>query len=321
MRLSAADELRVDVQDSPNALKATVRGATLDARALIKGFLGAGGPPGAGKDIDVDVKIANVIGANGQPLKDLEMSGSGAARCGRWRPRRASAKEPCRRNRTTKGVLRARVTDAGALARFLDIYPRMEGGTLDLTLQQNAEGEEGVANIADFVLRDEPALRQLAAAGQAPGEAGVAAGPALDSSAVRFDKLSGAFTRTPGRLALREALIFNRNVGLTTEGYLDFAHDHVDLNGTYVPAYQVNSLVTHIPVFGPLLGGGRHEGLFGVNYRIVGPASGPTLYVNPLSAMTPGFLRKVFGAVDGTTPALAAPTDTVGQSRGVGSIR
>jgi hypothetical protein len=217
-----------------------------------------------------------------------------------------------------QGVLRAHVTDAGALARFLDIYARMEGGALDLTLQQNAEDGEGVANISNFVLRDEPALRQLAAAGQAPAEPDVSVGPTLDSSEVRFDKMSAAFTRTPGRLALREALIFNRSVGLTTEGYLDFAHDHVDLNGTYVPAYQVNSLVTHIPVFGPLLGGGRHEGLFGVNYRIVGPASGPTLYVNPLSAMTPGFLRKVFGAVDGTTPAAVAPPDALGQSRGVG---
>ena len=58
---------------------------------------------------------------------------------------------------------------------------------------------------------------------------------------------------------------------------------------------------------GTLLGGGTHEGIFGVNYRIVGPASGPTLNVNPLSAMTPGFLRKVFGAIDGTTPLLGAP--------------
>ena len=321
LRLSAADELRVDVQDAPSALKATVRGVILDARALIKGFLGAGGPPGVGKDIDVDVNIATVIGANGQPLKDLEMSGV-------WRGSMRAMQAKARIGEGTLsaqqddlGVLRARVTDAGALARFLDIYRRMEGGTLDLTLQQNAEGEEGAASIADFVLRDEPALRQLAAAGQAPGEPGIAVGPALDSSAVRFDKMSTAFTRTPGRLDLREAWIFNKSAGLTTEGYLDFAHDHVDLNGTYVPAYQVNSLVTHIPVFGPLLGGGRHEGLFGVNYRIVGPASGPTLNVNPLSAMTPGFLRKVFGAVDGTTPATAAPNDAVGQSRGLGPDR
>ena len=321
LRLSAADELRVDLVDSPNALKATIRGVTFDARALIKGFLGAGGPPGAGKDIDVDVKIASVIGANSQPLKDLEMSGV-------WRGSLRAMQAKARIGEGTllaqqddQGVLRAHVTDAGALARFLDIYARMQGGALDLTLQQSAEGGEGAANIANFVLRDEPALRQLAAAGQSPVEPGVSSGSAPDSGDVRFEKMSAAFTRTPGRLALREALIFNRSVGLTTEGYLDFAHDHVDLNGTYVPAYQVNSLVTHIPVFGPLLGGGQHEGLFGVNYRIVGPASGPTLYVNPLSAMTPGFLRKVFGAVDGTTPAVAAPTDTLGQTRGSGLVR
>jgi len=321
LRLSAADELRVDLLDSPNALKATIRGVSFDARALIKGFLGAGGPPGAGKDIDVDVKIATVIGANNQPLKDLEMTGvwRGSIRAMQQKARIGEGSLLAQQD--DLGVLRAHVTDAGALARFLDIYPRMEGGTLDLTLKQGAEGGEGVANITNFVLRDEPALRQLAAAGQAPAEDGISAGSAPDSGEVRFDKLSATFTRTPGRLALREALIFNRSVGLTTDGYLDFAHDHVDLNGTYVPAYQVNSLVTHIPVFGPLLGGGRHEGLFGVNYRIVGPASGPTLYVNPLSAMTPGFLRKVFGAVDGTTPTVVSPPDPVGQSRAAEPVR
>jgi hypothetical protein len=30
------------------------------------------------------------------------------------------------------------------------------------------------------------------------------------------------------------------------------------------------------------------------------------LSVNPFSAMTPGFLRKIFGAIDGTTPALSS---------------
>jgi hypothetical protein len=37
--------------------------------------------------------------------------------------------------------------------------------------------------------------------------------------------------------------------------------------------------------------------------------------------MTPGFLRKVFGAVDGTTPPIEAPQDTVGQSRGLAPVR
>ena len=52
-----------------------MRGAVLDARNLVKGFMNAGGPPGGGKDLDLDVKIANVMGANSQALGQFELSG------------------------------------------------------------------------------------------------------------------------------------------------------------------------------------------------------------------------------------------------------
>ena len=210
------------------------------------------------------------------------------------------------------GRLHAHATDAGALIKFFDFYGRMEGGTLDLAMQDAEDGSRGSANVTNFVLRNEPALRQLVAAGQAPvgGRIRMEQAPIVNPDTARFEKMSASFTRATGRLDLREAVIFNSQMGLTTQGFIDYGRDRVDLNGTFVPAYQVNSLVTHIPVVGTLLGGGTHEGIFGVNYRIVGPASGPTLNVNPLSAMTPGFLRKVFGAIDGTTPALGAPSQT-----------
>ena len=134
-------------------------------------------------------------------------------------------------------------------------------------------------------------------AGQAP----------IDPDAIKFERMTAQFTRSSGRLELQEALIFNRDVGLTTQGFIDYANDKVDLNGTFVPAYQVNSLITNVPIVGTLLGGGQHEGIFGVNYRITGPASAPTLTVNPLSGVTPGILRKIFGVVDGTTPAPTSP--------------
>jgi hypothetical protein len=216
------------------------------------------------------------------------------------------------------GRLRAHATDAGALNKFLDLYSRMEGGTLDLSMQDVEDGSRGSANVTNFVLRNEPALRQLMAAGQAPVDGRVEQSPAINPETARFEKMSASFTRATGRLELREAVIFNSQMGLTTQGFIDYGRDRMDLNGTFVPAYQVNSLVTHIPVVGALLGGGTHEGIFGVNYRIVGPASGPTLNVNPLSAMTPGFLRKVFGAIDGTTPLVDTPAQ-VGAARATGA--
>jgi hypothetical protein len=55
--------------------------------------------------------------------------------------------------------------------------------------------------------------------------------------------------------------------------------------------------------------------LFGVNYGISGSLGSPTLNVNPLSAIAPGFLRKIFGtegiagqgSSGGAAPARAAP--------------
>jgi hypothetical protein len=56
-------------------------------------------------------------------------------------------------------------------------------------------------------------------------------------------------------------------------------------------------MFSKIPLFGPLIGGGTNEGLFVVNYHISGQASQPTLNINPLSLVTPGIVRNIFGSI------------------------
>jgi hypothetical protein len=62
-----------------------------------------------------------------------------------------------------------------------------------------------------------------------------------------------------------------------------------------------------LPFVGPLLGG-QNEGLLGVTYEVVGPPHAPTLRVNPISAVAPGFLRKLF-EFRGASPEVAGPPD------------
>jgi hypothetical protein len=50
-----------------------------------------------------------------------------------------------------------------------------------------------------------------------------------------------------------------------------------------------------IPLVGQLLGG-ENEGLFSINYHAYGPIAAPEVTYNPLSAVAPGFLRKLFEA-------------------------
>ena len=299
-RLSPGDDLKVDVANGESGAKITVRGATLDARPMAKALVAHGLSAGAGANFDLDMKVAAATGANRQSLRAFELTATnrnGAIV-------QLSAKGTLGAGAVTvqrqgNGETRLRAGDAGALVKFFDIYSHMEGGGLELEMKDAESGQTGVANVKDFALRDEPAMRQLVAAGQSKAASG---GAVIDANFVRFEKLTTRFTRTPGRIELQDAAIFNSDMGLTTQGFIDYSQNRIDLNGTFVPAYQLNNLLTHVPILGLLLGGGPHEGVFGLNYRIAGPASGPVLSINPLSAIAPGFLRKIFGALDGTIP-------------------
>jgi len=74
------------------------------------------------------------------------------------------------------------------------------------------------------------------------------------------------------------------------------------MRGTFIPLYGLNNMFGQIPLFGIFLGGGAKEGLVGVTFEVVGPTSGPTLRVNPISAVAPGLLRKFFDFPNGQVP-------------------
>ncbi len=329
LRLSPGDDMRLDLQNGKDGLRLSVRGASVDARPFVADVLGGGvqGAPvaiggggrdeQASRDFDLDLKVSLLNGHNGQSLSNVDMRL--LRRGGNLRDLRLSARSG---RAAVSGAMLAtpagappqfyvRSGDGGALLSFLDLYRRMEGGQLQLVGVSTGARMSGVLSIRDFVLRNEPALRRLLA----EGGGGRLDDKALDTSAAQFSRLQGAFVRSRGRLELADGAINGPNIGATIEGYLDFAANQVALNGTFVPAYGVNNLFAKIPLFGPILGGGSNEGLIGVNFRISGPASAPLLTVNPLSAIAPGFLRKIFEAPDAIPQTLpqGLPADPTAQ--------
>ena len=101
------------------------------------------------------------------------------------------------------------------------------------------------------------------------------------------------FTRSPGRMSMREGVVRGPIVGATIEGHIDFARNDVRMHGTFVPLYGLNNAFGQIPLVGLFLGGDK-EGLLGITYQVVGPPSASDLRVNPISAVAPGLLRKFF---------------------------
>src|SRR5262249_37592039 len=80
-------------------------------------------------------------------------------------------------------------------------------------------------------------------------------------------------------------------VGGSIEGVMDYAANELHLQGTFVPAYVLNTAFSDIPLVGALLG--EKKGIIGsMNYQVIGSPGSPVLRVNPISALPPGFTKE-----------------------------
>ncbi len=95
-------------------------------------------------------------------------------------------------------------------------------------------------------------------------------------------------------LTLSEARAFSASLGLTAKGSVDLGHGWLNLQGTVVPAYALNTLPGRIPLIGKLFSPERSGGMFAATYTVRGPFNDPKVGVNALAALAPGFLRGLF---------------------------
>jgi hypothetical protein len=94
---------------------------------------------------------------------------------------------------------------------------------------------------------------------------------------------------------LREARATGPSVGITAEGQFALEGDRaIELRGAVAPAYQVNSFLGKAPLIGDLFVNRKGEGLLALSYEVEGEPAEPRVTVNPLSALAPGVLRRMF---------------------------
>jgi hypothetical protein len=117
----------------------------------------------------------------------------------------------------------------------------------------------------------------------------------LGGNGIPFSTLKTDLTFYDGKFTLSHARAYGGALAVNVdEGRFDLDAGTVDLPGTLVPAYNLNSVLGNVPILGDLLFGGEGEGLFAANFRMSGPLDAPAITVNPLSPLAPGFLRRMF---------------------------
>jgi hypothetical protein len=254
---------------------------------------------GPGQPWKIDARFDQALMANAQTFTGLVLHAESDGRLlNRLRfDARAGPREPIRMEIAPAPGgrrLSASAADAGRLLSAFDVMNTMDGGRLTIagSFDDRAAGEplSGTAEIEDFRIRDAPAMARVLQAMTLYGLVDLVGGPGLG-----FTRLVAPFRLTGPVLELNDARAFSSSIGLTAKGRIDLAAERAEIDGTVVPAYFFNSLLGKVPFLGRLLVPEQGGGLFAATYSVRGKLSDPTVSVNPLSTLTPGFLRGLFG--------------------------
>ena len=205
------------------------------------------------------------------------------------------------------GRLAVRMTaeDAGALLRALGWFEDMSGGRLDVRAGREPAGTTyaGKAGIDDFRIRPDSGLAGRFSDASLPGIGALLA----DRDELGFERISGLFTLDPDRITIRHGRMYGPALGITFRGALDRERATVAIRGAVAPMNFINRILRVIPILGKLLVGGDEGGLIAASYTFSGPLDEPEFSVKPLTILTPGIFRDLFGPLLGGGSPVTGP--------------
>ena len=147
----------------------------------------------------------------------------------------------------------------------------------------------GTVSIDNFKLMKAPLLAELLLAASLTG-----LGEVYNNEGITFDQFDAQFSGKNNIYTINKSRAYGFSLGLTGEGYVNSVEKSLNIKGSIVPAYKLNTLFNNIPLIGEILSGKEDEGLFAINYSATGKWNDPDIEVNPLSILTPGILRNIF---------------------------
>ena len=178
------------------------------------------------------------------------------------------------------------------------LIPTIEGGRLNVEGSLFDEETQTPGNIQVEILGgklvDMPFLTHILTLGSLRGIADT-----LGGDGILFSKISAPISLLKDRMVVTQGRASGPALGITAQGWLDF-EGGIRMDGVLVPSYNVNSALKAVPGIGDLIVGRSGEGILSIGYYVRGTVDKAQIAVNPLSALTPGILRRIFESPNDT---------------------
>ncbi len=168
-----------------------------------------------------------------------------------------------------------------------NFFKGVSGGVLVFTSIIDNESSNSKLTIENFKVVNAPAVVKLLSIADFGGLADLAEGEGLS-----FDKLEINMKNEKDLLTLEELFAIGPSISVLMEGYKD-KNGLVSLRGTLVPAKNLNTFLSKIPVIGKIIIPKEvGEGLFGVSFKMKGSPGKIKTSINPVKTLTPRFISK-----------------------------
>ncbi len=238
-------------------------------------------------DITVDVDIRELTFVENKPLRNLELKGKRKGYFWQNMFVFVQAAQPFSVNFVASTRrLHGSCNDLGDLLTRLGATKRFFGGRMTIDgVQPSSGGLRGEIRVQDFALKDPGFIIQAVTI------LGIVDG--IRGKELHFKKASIPVEFSPYQTVdIHEGVAYGTTLGVTFKGRARV--NQLNLSGSVIPAYVLNSLPGKIPLIGGLFKDGRGGGLMGVKYELRGTLFNPIVTFNPLSSIAPGILGLLF---------------------------
>ena len=165
-----------------------------------------------------------------------------------------------------------------------------KSGVLSVKAQMKNNRYNGNIIIEDFVSYDIPFFAQLFSFFSLKGLE-----QKIKDGGIYFDKLSTKFVFDENKVYFKNAFAKGSDLGLSFSGMVNIITDSYDIDGLYVPAYTLNTLLTELPIVGNIItAGSPEEGLIAAKFSIKNDSLNETIFeFNPISVIVPNIIKNI----------------------------
>ena len=175
-------------------------------------------------------------------------------------------------------------------SNFLGFFKKdfpFKKGTLVIESVKENQKYTGDILIQEFIAYDTPFFAKLFTFFSLKG-----LNQKINDGGIFFDELFSEYSFNENKIFLKDGLIKGSQLGLTFNGDVNIQKELYDINGTFIPAYTINTLLTDLPIVGDIISAGSPEGgLIAANFSIKSKDEKTEFSFNPISVLVPNIIK------------------------------